>query len=101
MNLTRSDDSITECQLVMIAYRKTLKQLIADYAPSSAEEKLSDRFLAAVSSYRKSRDMLDELLSPNYEDKLEAAAELSENGRLDKIKQFIIQKGGPLMWLMK
>ena len=101
MDLTRSYDETTECQLVMIAYRKTLKQLIADYAPSGAEEPLSDRFLAAVSSYRKSREMLDELVSPNFEERQEAVATLFEGGKLRRIKQFIIDKGGPLMWETK
>lgn len=98
MERNRKFDEMTECQLVMIAYRKTLKQLIADYAPSGAEEPLSDRFLAAVSSYRKSREVLDELVSPNFEERREAVATLCEGGKLERIKQFIINKGGPLMW---
>ena len=89
-----------ECEYVLIAYRKLLKRLIAQYAPQGAEEPLSDRFLAAVSAHRRATDTLNLLLSPRWEEKQETVAELNENGTIHNIKQYL-EKKGEQIWRAK
>ena len=98
MEQKKKEPDLMECQLVMISYKKLLKQVIGEYAPTDIEEPLPERFCAAIKSYNKSKEMLNMLLSPNPEDKQEAVATLCEDNRIEKIKQYIIKKGGAAMW---
>lgn len=98
MNETTKEPDLIECELVMISYKKLLRQLMGEYAPRNTEEPLPERFCAVIDSYHRSTDMLNMLLSPNPEDKQEAIATLCEDGKLEKIKRFITKNRGPRMW---
>lgn len=84
---------LLECEYIIIAYRKYLKRLIAQYAPQGTDDPPSERFYAAVSAHRRATDALDMLLSPQREEKLEAVATLNENGKIHDIRRFLEKKG--------
>ena len=54
MEQKKKEPDLMECQLVMISYKKLLKQIIGEYAPTDIEEPLPERFCAAIKSYNKS-----------------------------------------------
>ena len=86
------EEDVYHCAGVMLAYERHLKKLIETYAPKDPDEEWDARFCAACHKLPRVEATVDDLFSPDMEERMETAAWLMENGTITKIENYFANR---------
>ena len=76
----------------MLEYERHLKKLIETYAPKDPDEESDERFCAACHKLPRVQATVDDLFSPDKEERMETAAWLRKDGSIDRIENYLNRK---------